>query len=162
MPRTTHPPEMDLLSRLNQLSATGEGAPDLPAKLALLTAVRAQSPEAFKWADRFLVEEVDRLAYQLREAQAAQAKLRALHETLTAPPWHPAVYLGSGVTVQGLRAMVLCNGGRRVVGLGEGVDPAGLEDRPLDPDLCRRLRASILLAGPLLARFGSATMPPPA
>ena len=126
MPRTTHPPEMDLLSRLNQLSATGEGAPDLPAKLALLTAVRAQSPEAFKWADRFLVEEVDRLAYQLREAQAAQAKLRALHETLTAPPWHPAVYLGSEATVQGPRAMVLCNGARRVVALGEGVDPAEL------------------------------------
>jgi len=41
------------------------------------------------------------------------------------------------------------------------VDPAGLEDRPLDPDLCRRLRASVLLAGPLLARFGQVTLPPP-
>src|SRR5246500_531235 len=31
----------------------------------------------------------------------------------------------------------------------------------LDPDLCARIRASILLAGPLLARCGGATLPPP-
>ena len=31
----------------------------------------------------------------------------------------------------------------------------------LDPDLCREIRASFLLAGPLLARFGRATVPPP-
>jgi UDP-N-acetylglucosamine 1-carboxyvinyltransferase len=30
-----------------------------------------------------------------------------------------------------------------------------------DPQLCARMRASFLLAGPLLARFGRATMPPP-
>jgi UDP-N-acetylglucosamine 1-carboxyvinyltransferase len=30
-----------------------------------------------------------------------------------------------------------------------------------DPALCRRIRASFLLAGPLLARFGRAEMPPP-
>lgn len=41
------------------------------------------------------------------------------------------------------------------------VDPDGLRNEPLDPDLCRRLRASILLAGPLLARFGQVTLPPP-
>jgi UDP-N-acetylglucosamine 1-carboxyvinyltransferase len=31
----------------------------------------------------------------------------------------------------------------------------------LDEELCRRIRASVLLAGPLLARFGSAIVPPP-
>jgi UDP-N-acetylglucosamine 1-carboxyvinyltransferase len=31
----------------------------------------------------------------------------------------------------------------------------------LDPELCERIRASILLAGPLLARFRSADVPPP-
>jgi UDP-N-acetylglucosamine 1-carboxyvinyltransferase len=41
------------------------------------------------------------------------------------------------------------------------IDPAGLAGRPLDPGLCSRLRASILLAGPLLARFGEVTLPPP-
>ncbi|HXT47339.1 MAG TPA: UDP-N-acetylglucosamine 1-carboxyvinyltransferase [Gemmatimonadaceae bacterium] len=31
----------------------------------------------------------------------------------------------------------------------------------LDPELCARIRASILLAGPLLARCGAVTLPPP-
>lgn len=31
----------------------------------------------------------------------------------------------------------------------------------LDPDLCRQARASILLAGPLVGRFGSLVLPPP-
>lgn len=31
----------------------------------------------------------------------------------------------------------------------------------LDPDLCRRIRASILLAGPILARTGGIKLPPP-
>jgi UDP-N-acetylglucosamine 1-carboxyvinyltransferase len=31
----------------------------------------------------------------------------------------------------------------------------------LDPELCGRMRASFLLAGPLLARFGQVTVPPP-
>ncbi len=33
--------------------------------------------------------------------------------------------------------------------------------KPLNPKLCSRIRASILLAGPLLARFGGVTLPPP-
>src|SRR5512133_81538 len=31
----------------------------------------------------------------------------------------------------------------------------------LDPELCARIRASILLAGPLLARCGEVALPPP-
>ena len=31
----------------------------------------------------------------------------------------------------------------------------------LDPELCGRMRASFLLAGPLLARFGRVIVPPP-
>ncbi len=31
----------------------------------------------------------------------------------------------------------------------------------LDPDLCRKIRASILLAGPMLSRMGELTLPPP-
>jgi UDP-N-acetylglucosamine 1-carboxyvinyltransferase len=41
------------------------------------------------------------------------------------------------------------------------IDPRPLENKPLDPRLCARIRASILLAGPLLARFGRVTLPPP-
>jgi UDP-N-acetylglucosamine 1-carboxyvinyltransferase len=36
-----------------------------------------------------------------------------------------------------------------------------LQTADLDPELCRRIRASILLAGPMLARMGELQLPPP-
>ncbi|MGE5230389.1 MAG: UDP-N-acetylglucosamine 1-carboxyvinyltransferase [Deltaproteobacteria bacterium] len=41
------------------------------------------------------------------------------------------------------------------------VDTSGARPKALDPQLCARIRASILLAGPLLARFGQVILPPP-
>jgi UDP-N-acetylglucosamine 1-carboxyvinyltransferase len=41
------------------------------------------------------------------------------------------------------------------------VDPRSVSKTDLDPDLSREIRASFLLAGPLLARFGRVTVPPP-
>jgi UDP-N-acetylglucosamine 1-carboxyvinyltransferase len=41
------------------------------------------------------------------------------------------------------------------------VDARGLRVRQLNPKLCAAIRASILLAGPLLARFGEVILPPP-
>ena len=41
------------------------------------------------------------------------------------------------------------------------VDTSTAEPRELDPALCARIRASILLAGPMLARFGRVSLPPP-
>jgi UDP-N-acetylglucosamine 1-carboxyvinyltransferase len=41
------------------------------------------------------------------------------------------------------------------------VDGRQAAARPLDPGLCARIRASILLAGPMLARFGKVQLPPP-
>jgi UDP-N-acetylglucosamine 1-carboxyvinyltransferase len=41
------------------------------------------------------------------------------------------------------------------------VDARALVDKPLDAGLCRRIRASILLAGPLLGRFGHVVLPLP-
>ena len=40
------------------------------------------------------------------------------------------------------------------------VDAASVHKTELDEELCRRIRASFLLAGPLLARFGRVTVPP--
>ena len=48
--------------------------------------------------------------------------------------------------------------------LGENeirIDATGVHKTELDEELCRRIRASFLLAGPLLARLGSAVVPPP-
>jgi UDP-N-acetylglucosamine 1-carboxyvinyltransferase len=41
------------------------------------------------------------------------------------------------------------------------VDASGVGKTDLDPELCREIRASFLLAGPLLSRFGRVTVPPP-
>src|SRR5574342_1276649 len=41
------------------------------------------------------------------------------------------------------------------------VDTRNAAPRELDPALCARIRASILLAGPMLGRFGRVTLPPP-
>jgi UDP-N-acetylglucosamine 1-carboxyvinyltransferase len=41
------------------------------------------------------------------------------------------------------------------------IDPGSVSPKQLDPQLCAQLRASILLAGPLLGRFRSVTLPPP-
>ena len=41
------------------------------------------------------------------------------------------------------------------------VDSSGAHKAELDAELCSRIRASFLLAGPLLARFGRAIVPPP-
>ena len=41
------------------------------------------------------------------------------------------------------------------------IHAAGLRKHELDEELCTRIRASILLAGPLLARLGEAIVPPP-
>src|SRR5918999_1779832 len=41
------------------------------------------------------------------------------------------------------------------------VDAANAQKTELDAELCSRIRASFLLAGPLLARFGRASVPPP-
>jgi len=41
------------------------------------------------------------------------------------------------------------------------IDAATAHKTELDPELCSRIRASFLLAGPLLARFGRGSVPPP-
>jgi UDP-N-acetylglucosamine 1-carboxyvinyltransferase len=41
------------------------------------------------------------------------------------------------------------------------ITAAQVRPADLDPDLCRRIRASILLAGPMTARFGGLRLPPP-
>ncbi len=59
---------------------------------------------------------------------------------------------------------LLASLGAEVGWLGHGVvsiDASSVNSTALDYALASRIRASFLLAGPLLARFGKATMPPP-
>ncbi len=41
------------------------------------------------------------------------------------------------------------------------IDASKLEEKPLNRELCSRIRTSILFAGPILARTGSVVLPPP-
>ncbi len=48
-----------------------------------------------------------------------------------------------------------------IAGNSVRVDPAGIASDAVDRGLAERIRASLLLAGPLLARFGEVELPPP-
>jgi UDP-N-acetylglucosamine 1-carboxyvinyltransferase len=61
-------------------------------------------------------------------------------------------------------ALLLEGLGARVQWLGPGevsIDASSVDRHEPDRELAERIRASFLLAGPLLARFGQAVMPPP-
>jgi UDP-N-acetylglucosamine 1-carboxyvinyltransferase len=60
--------------------------------------------------------------------------------------------------------MLLRSLGARVDWLGPSevlIDTSPVHNAEVDPELSEQIRASFLLAGPLLARFGTARMPPP-
>ncbi|MGY6499426.1 MAG: UDP-N-acetylglucosamine 1-carboxyvinyltransferase [Acidimicrobiales bacterium] len=88
-------------------------------------------------------------------------------------PMLAATLLGDGPTTIGdvpdigdvrTMARLLTSMGATVERAPDGsvtVDPRGVTPGPLDPALCAKIRASLLLAGPLLARFGEVTLPPP-
>lgn len=65
--------------------------------------------------------------------------------------------------LEGLGADVVVAGGS--AGDADGVtvsaDRSSLDPTAVDPEAARRIRASVLLAGPLLARFGHVTVPAP-
>ena len=65
--------------------------------------------------------------------------------------------------VETMLAVIRCTGAEADwIGANEvRIDASGVTTTELDEDLCDRIRASILLAGPLLARFGHASVPPP-
>jgi UDP-N-acetylglucosamine 1-carboxyvinyltransferase len=59
---------------------------------------------------------------------------------------------------------LICDLGVTVEELAPGVwrvQTLNVRKRALDPELCRRIRASLLLAGPMLARNGEIELPPP-
>ncbi len=61
--------------------------------------------------------------------------------------------IGVRVAWGGPNEVALC-----AAGVHEG---AGVQEVEIEPELAEQIRASFLLAGPLLARFGRAVMPPP-
>jgi UDP-N-acetylglucosamine 1-carboxyvinyltransferase len=111
----------------------------------------------------FLVEGGHDLQGSIRPAGNKNAALPALAATLLTPE---AVILENVPRIRDVETLM-----EIIRSLGATVDWVGDDSvevvadgvtggRP-DPDLARRIRASILLAGPLLARFGSVVLGPP-
>ena len=112
---------------------------------------------------RYLVRGGRPLSGTVRPAGNKNAALPAIAATLLADG---PVELGNIPRIRDVEAMLglIADLGATVEWPGPNtvrIDTRAAQSRPLDPDLCARIRASILLAGPLLARFGSVQLPPP-
>ncbi len=107
---------------LEQILNAAENAMPLEERVAALARLREsgllESPAAI---DRLLMECIARQQETLSNVEQKQAMLRELIESLTAPPFYPAVYLATAQTpgVQG--ALVQTDGDRRVVQVADGV-----------------------------------------
>ena len=111
----------------------------------------------------FVVEGGQKLAGEIRPAGNKNSALPAIAASL----------LGTGVTI--LKNMprildvltmlkILENLGARVTWKGQNtvsIDPSSVTSGSIDTVLAQKIRASLLLAGPLLARFGCVRLPPP-
>jgi UDP-N-acetylglucosamine 1-carboxyvinyltransferase len=111
----------------------------------------------------FLVEGGHRLSGRIRPAGNKNAALPCLAAT---------VLTGEPVTLENVPRIrdvetfleILESVGASVTWSGDNevtVNASGVRTDAVDPGLARRIRASVLLAGPLLARFGHVELPPP-
>ncbi len=130
-------------------------------------ATLAQPLTASDWAasrmEKFVIEGGQALSGTIVPAGNKNAALPALAATLLT---EEEVVLRNIPRIRDVEAMV-----DLLRGLGAGaewreenvvaVNAAGVNHTDLDRSLSERIRASFLLAGPLLARFGQADMPPP-
>ncbi len=112
---------------------------------------------------RFVVQGGRPLNGTVRPAGNKNAALPALAATLMADG---PVTLANVPRIRDVEMMIaiLEDLGASVTWTGPNVvlvDSSKVTSKPLDPGLCARIRASILLAAPLLARFGQVTLPPP-
>jgi UDP-N-acetylglucosamine 1-carboxyvinyltransferase len=112
---------------------------------------------------RYLVRGGRPLSGTVRPAGNKNAALPAIAATLLADG---PVELGNIPRIRDVEAMLalLVDLGAKVEWTGPNsvrIDARGAQSRPLNAELCARIRASILLAGPLLARFGAVMLPPP-
>ncbi|HET8652092.1 MAG TPA: UDP-N-acetylglucosamine 1-carboxyvinyltransferase [Gaiellaceae bacterium] len=113
--------------------------------------------------ESFVIEGGTPLAGRVSAAGNKNGALPILAATLLASE---PVTLSNVPRIRDVDTMValLADVGAEVEWLGQNeirVDPTSASKTELDPDLCSQIRASFLLAGPLLARFGRASVPPP-
>lgn len=113
------------------------------------------------------------LRYKVRGGRALKGTIRPAGNKNAALPILAATLLADGPCelenvprIRDVESMLelLVNLGAAVEWAGPNalrIDTRSVQAKPLDPKLCARIRASILLAGPMLGRFGRVTLPPP-
>jgi proteasome-associated ATPase len=106
---------------LTEILNGGEGAAPLDDRVAILGRLRESGLQNPAGIDRFLLEWIARQNEAVSSVDEKHGKLRELIESLTAPPFYPAVFLAVA-EMPGIRgALVQTDGDRRVVQVGEGV-----------------------------------------
>ena len=111
----------------------------------------------------FVVEGRQRLQGSIRPAGNKNAALPCLAAAVLAS--EPVTY-ENVPRIRDVEAFltIVASLGAEVEWLGPNevrVDARGVESGSIDPQLAQQIRASLLLAGPLLARFGQVRLPPP-
>ncbi len=112
---------------------------------------------------RFVVQGGRALSGTVHPAGNKNAALPAIAATLLADG---PVELGNMPRIRDVETMLalVADLGATVEWTGPNtvrIDARSAKNKTLNPELCARIRASILLAGPLLARFGMVMLPPP-
>ena len=111
----------------------------------------------------FLVDGGHKLSGRIRPAGNKNAALPCLAATVLA---QEPVVLENVPRIRDVETFlgIVASLGAEVVWSGENevtVDPRGVRVDAIDREAAERIRASLLLAGPLLARFGHVQLPPP-
>ncbi len=106
---------------LNEItSAEGDGMP-LDRRLQELACLRESAIESSAQIDRYLLGKIVGLQQALCAVEDRQNKLRELIESLSAPPYFPAVFLAAAETPDARGALVQTGDERRVVRFARGI-----------------------------------------
>jgi proteasome-associated ATPase len=111
---------------LEEIMNSGEGTMPLDGRVEFLARLRDSGKEAPAEIDRVLLERVMRQHEALSNVQEEHGKLRGLLESLTEPPYFPAIFLATANTPEVHGALVQTDNERRVVQFGAGIDPKEL------------------------------------
>lgn len=126
---------------------------DLDQRVEFLASLRAESQEVSKQLDGVCIERMEAMHEGLTQSEKNLAELKALHETLTAPPWHSGTFLSVVASPSAHRkALVQMPQGVSAVGVSEEVDLDRL--KPGDEVLLAHQRNLILAAAPPRSRGG--------
>lgn len=151
--------------RLARGVGSGYVSPSAAGPLAWIGRLRAApfSPRFQDDMGTFVVEGGHRLEGRIRPAGNKNAALPCLAAAVLCP--EPVSYenvprirdvLTFLMIIESLGAEVTWTGPNEVT-----IDAGNVRTDRIDVDMARRIRASVLLAGPLLARFGHVELPPP-